>query len=70
MSDALAWRRGIRLLTVLDTFTREALAIEVNTSPPGERVVQVLARVVGERGAPHQLVLDNGPELTSRVLDQ
>lgn len=70
VSDALAWGRRIRLLTVLDTFKREALAIEVDTSLPGERAVQVLARVVGERGAPHQLVLDNGPELTSRVLDQ
>lgn len=70
VSDALAWGRRIRLLTVLDTFTREALAIEVDTSLPGERVVQVLARVVSERGAPEELVLDNGPELTSRVLDQ
>lgn len=70
VSDALAWGRRIRLLTVLDTFTREALAIEVDTSLPGERVVEVLARVVGERGAPQELVLDNGPELTSRVLDQ
>ena len=70
VTDALAWGRRIRLLTVLDTFTREALAIEVDTSLPGERVVQVLARVVGERGAPRELVLDNGPELTSRVLDQ
>jgi putative transposase len=70
VSDALARGRRIRLLTVLDTFTREALAIEVDTSLPGERVVQVLTRVVGERGAPRELVLDNGPELTSRVLDQ
>ena len=70
VSDALAWGRRIRLLTVRDTFTREALAIEGDTSLPGERVVQVRAWVVGERGAPQELVLDNGPELTSRVLDQ
>ena len=70
VSDALAWGRRLRLLTVLDTFTREALAIEVDTSLPGEWVVQVLTRVVEERGAPQELVLDNGPELTSRVLDQ
>jgi putative transposase len=70
VSDALAWGRRIRLLTILDTFTREALAIEVDTSLPGERVVQVLARVVAERGVPQELVMDNGPELTSRVLDQ
>jgi putative transposase len=70
VSDALARGRRIHLLTVLDTFTRESLAIEIDTSLPGERVVQVLARVVGERGAPQELILDNGPELTSRVLDQ
>jgi putative transposase len=69
-SDALAQGRRIRLLTVLDVCTREALAIEVDTSLPGARVVQVLERVVGERGAPQQLVLDNGPELAGKALDQ
>ena len=59
LSDALAWGRRIRLLTVEDVFTREALAIEVDTSLPGERVTQVLDRVVGQRGAPMELVLDN-----------
>lgn len=69
-SDALAQGRRIRLLTVLDVCTREALAIEVDTSLPGARVVQVLERIVGERGAPQQLVLDNGPELAGKALDQ
>ncbi len=66
----MAWGRRIRLLAVLDTFTRESLAIEVDTSLPGARVVQVLDRLVAARGTPRELVLDNGPELTSRVLDQ
>ena len=35
VSDALAWGRRIRLLCIIDTFTREALAIEVDTSLPG-----------------------------------
>ena len=70
VSDSLAWGRRIRLLAVLDTFTRESLAIEVDTSLPGTRVVQVLDRVVAARGRPRAIVLDNGPELTSRVLDQ
>jgi putative transposase len=71
MSDSLAWGRRIRLLPVIDAFTREALAIEVDTSLPGMRVVQVLERLVQEQGAiPQEIMLDNGPELTSRALDQ
>ena len=71
VSDSLAWGRKIRLLCIIDAFTREALAIEVDTSLPGARVAQVLDRLVRERrAAPVAIVLDNGPELTSRALDQ
>ena len=70
VSDALSWGRRIRLLAVVDTVTREALAIEVDTSLPGERVVRVLERLAVERGVPRAIVLDNGPELTGRALDQ
>jgi putative transposase len=69
MSDALAGGRRLRLLCVLDLFTREALAIEVDVSLPGARVVAVLERLAAGRGAPAELVLDNGPELTGRALD-
>jgi hypothetical protein len=71
MSDALAPGRRLKLLTVVDTFTRESLAIEVDTSISGERVARVLDRVIAERGAgPEEIVMDNGPEMTSRALDQ
>ena len=71
VSDALDWGRKIRLLCIIDAFTREALAIEVDTSLPGARVVQALERlVVVRRATPTEIVLDNGPELTSRALDQ
>lgn len=69
VSDALAWGRRIRLFAVVDVFTREALAIEIDTSLPGERVVQVLGRLTADRGLPQELVLDNGPELAGRALD-
>lgn len=69
MSDALASGRRLRVLCVLDLFTREALAIEVDLSLPGARVVAVLERLAAVRGAPAELVLDNGPELTGRALD-
>jgi putative transposase len=70
VSDALAWGRRIRLFTVVDIFTREALAIEVDTSLPGGRVVRVLERLALERGVPDEIVLDNGPELAGKALDQ
>ena len=59
------------MLTVVDTYTRESLAIEVDTSLSGVRVGRVLDRVITERGAlPAEIVMDNGPELTSEALDQ
>jgi hypothetical protein len=61
-------RFGYRRLQML--LRREALALEVNTSLPGSRVVRVLDRLAGDRERPGQLVLDNGPELDSRVLEQ
>lgn len=70
LSDTLASGRRIRLLAVVDVCTREALAIEVDTSLPGERVARVLTRIGAERGLPTQIVLDNGPELTGKALDQ
>src|SRR5215213_3620467 len=70
VSDTLAWGRRIRLFTVVDVFTREALAIEVDISLPGGRVVRVLERLAAEHGAPDEIILDNGPELTSKAVDQ
>jgi putative transposase len=70
LQDALASGRKLRVLSVIDVFTREALALEVDTSLPGSRVVRVLERLRGERERPVQLVLDNGPELISRALEE
>ena len=70
VSDRLAWGRRIRLFTVVDVFTREVLAIEVDTSLPGGRVVRVLERLAVERGTPDEIVLDNGPELAGKAVDQ
>jgi putative transposase len=71
VSDATATSRRLKLLTVVDTFTRESLAIEVDTSIGGERLARVLDRVIAARGAqPEEIVMDNGPEMTSRALDQ
>jgi putative transposase len=69
VSDALADGRVFRTLNVVDDFTRECLAIEVDTSLSGARVARVLAALIAERGKPEKIVSDNGPEFTSRALD-
>lgn len=67
MHDALCIGRRFRTLNVLDEGVREVLDIEVDTSLPGERVVQVLERLKYWRGLPRAIRCDNGPELLSRV---
>ncbi len=66
VSDALANGRAIRALTVLDDFSRESPAIEVDSSLSAPRVTRVLDGVIDERGAPESIRMDNGPEFTSR----
>ena len=57
-------------MTVIDEWSRESLAIEVDVSLTGERVKRVLERLHRGRGLPAVIQTDNGPEFTSRVLDQ
>lgn len=66
VSDAIASGRHIRLLNVADAYTRECLALEVDTSFASRRVTRTLEKVIAERGAPRRIRCDNGPELTSR----
>jgi putative transposase len=69
MQDVLADGRRFRTLNVLDTVSRECLAIEVDTSLPGARVVRVLEQLVAWYGAPKQITIDNGPEFAGQTLD-
>jgi putative transposase len=64
--DTLATGRGIRVLTVVDTFTRECISLEVDSSMSGQRVTRTLAAMIEQRGAPESIRCDNGPEFTSR----
>ena len=66
VSDSIATGRTIRLLNIADAYTRECVALEVDTSFASRRVTGVLERVIAERGAPQRIRCDNGPELTSR----
>ena len=64
--DGLATGRMVRILSVVDAYTRECLALEADTSLGSGRVTRVLERLIGERGRPENLRSDNGPEFTSR----
>jgi putative transposase len=66
--DTAANGQQIKCLTVVDEGTRECLAIEVAGSLRSRRVIEVLSRLVSERGAPDALRSDNGPEFVSRAL--
>ena len=67
--DTLADGRVFRALTVVDDFTRESPAIEVDHSLPGDRVTRTLEQLARERGLPEAIVCDNGPEFQSHTLD-
>jgi putative transposase len=64
--DGLATGRMVRILSVVDVYTRECLALEADTSLGSGRVTRVLERLIKERGRPENVRSDNGPEFTSR----
>lgn len=66
--DACANGQQIKCLTVVDEYTRESLAIDVAGSIRSGRVIEVLSRLISERGAPLSLRSDNGPEFVSKAL--
>jgi putative transposase len=66
--DRCANGQQLKCLTVTDEFTKEGLAIDVDGRIRSPRVIEVLSRLVSERGAPVLLRSDNGPEFVSKAL--
>jgi len=66
VADGLATGRAVRIFTLIDSFTRECLALEVDSCLSSRRVTRVLDWVIQQRGAPEAIRCDNGPEFTSR----
>jgi putative transposase len=66
--DATEDGRELKFLNVVDEFTREALAIEVERSINAEQTVAVLEGLAAKRGVPANIRADNGPELIAAVL--
>ena len=68
VEDALADGRKLYILTVMDEFTREGLALDVALSTSAERVIGVLTALVAQHGAPGNLRSDNGAEFVATVV--
>jgi putative transposase len=69
MRDNLASGRTIKVLSVVDEYTRKCLRVEVDTSINGIRVTRVLTEIAQTQGLPEIIVIDNGPEFISKALD-
>jgi putative transposase len=70
IQDSLWSGRKFRTLSIVDTYTRECLNVEADTSLPGPRVVRALDRLAELKGLPESIRVDNGPEFISKVLDE
>ena len=70
VADGLMGGRRLRCLTIVDDYTRECLAIEIDTSITGVRVQGVLERLADTCGLPNSITVNNGPEFDGQVLDQ
>ena len=68
MHDTLASGRRLRTLMVIDDFTRECLAIEIERGFSSRRVIRALEVIAFARQLPKTLRFDNGAELTSRAM--
>lgn len=69
VADQFSTGHKFRILTVVDVFTREALAVAPGHRMRAEDVVAVLNRLVMQRGAPKGVFVDNGSEFTGRIMD-
>ena len=70
VADSIVTGRRFRALAIVDDYSRECPAIEVDTSLGGSRVVGVLERLVETRGLPESITVDNGPEFAGKALDE
>jgi putative transposase len=61
--------RWFRVLTVIDQFTRECLALLADRALNGHRVALALSQVIAERGAPESITADNGSEFSGKAMD-
>jgi putative transposase len=68
VEDRTEMGRKVRILTVVDEFTRECMTVEVEYRMNARFVAETLVRLFGERGAPKYVRSDNGPEFIAKHL--
>jgi transposase InsO family protein len=68
VSDRTEGGGRLRMLTVVDEFTRECLTVEVRRSYTGQDVVRTLSELFAIRGRPRYIRSDNGPEFASKAV--
>lgn len=70
MKDALSNGRKLKVLPIVDEYTKKCFRIEVDTSITGARVVSILNEITPQEGLPEIIIIDNGPEFVSKALDE
>jgi len=70
VTDSIVTGRRFLALAIVDDYSRECPAIEVDTSLGGARVVSVLESLADIRGLPEVITVDNGPEFAGRAMDE
>ena len=70
VSERTVTGRRFRALAIVDDYSRECPAIEVDISLGGARVVGVPERLAETRGLPEVITVDNGPEFAGKVMDE
>jgi putative transposase len=70
VADSIVTGQRFRALAIVDDYSRECPAIEVDTSLGGRRVVGVMEKLAEMRGLPEIITVDNGPEFAGKALDE
>jgi putative transposase len=68
--DQLANRRKFRVLTVIDKWLRQCIALHADFALTGQSVVDAMNAIARERELPFAITVDHGTEFTSKVLDE
>ena len=70
MADRLSNGKPIRMLTVIDEFSRECLSIRVKHRLNSDDVLDVLSDLFITKGMPDYIRSDNGSEFTAKILQE
>ena len=70
MKDALSTGRKLKVLPIIDEYTKKCFRIEVDTSINGLRVTRILNDIALIEGLPEIMIIDNGPEFIGKALDE